>query len=119
VFGFGEEQGAGLGLDLNQARRWVLGAASLATAAAVASAGIIGFVGLIAPHLARLLFGPLHRRLIPASALLGALLLVLADDCSRTLLAPRELPVGVLTAPIGAPFFLYLLKTKARDLGGG
>ncbi len=76
--------------------------------------GIIGFVGLIAPHIARLLFGGSHARLIPASALLGALLLLLADNLARTVAAPLELPVGIVTALLGAPFFLYLLKTRGQ-----
>ena len=92
-------------------------AASLATAAAVATGGTIGFVGLIAPHAARLLVGARHARLIPASALLGALLLLLADDVARTVLAPLEVPVGIVTAMLGGPFFLYLLKTRRRELG--
>ena len=84
----------------------------------MASSGIIGFIGLVAPHMARLLFGPAHRRLLPASALLGAILLVAADDLARTILAPMELPVGILTALLGAPFFLYLLRSRQRALGG-
>ncbi len=115
----GEETAQSLGLPLTRARGAVVAAASLTTAAAVAAGGIIGFVGLIAPHAARLLFGADHRRLIPASALLGALLLLLADDLARTVLAPVELPVGIITALLGGPFFLYLLKTRQRDLGGG
>jgi len=116
---FGEETAQSLGLPLTRTRSLIVAAASLTTAAAVAAGGIIGFVGLIAPHAARLLFGSAHRRLIPASALLGALLLLLADDLSRTVLAPVELPVGIVTALLGGPFFLYLLKTRQRELGGG
>ncbi|NOZ06683.1 MAG: iron ABC transporter permease [Chloroflexi bacterium] len=116
---FGEETAQSLGLPLTRARSLIVAAASLTTAAAVAAGGIIGFVGLIAPHAARLLFGSAHRRLIPASALLGALLLLLADDLSRTLLAPVEVPVGIVTALLGGPFFLYLLKTRQKELGGG
>ena len=115
----GEETARSLGLSLPRARGAVVAAASLTTAAAVAVGGIIGFVGLIPPHIARLLFGADHRRLIPASALLGALLLLLADDVARTVLAPVELPVGIITALLGGPFFLYLLKTRQRELGGG
>ena len=74
-------------------------------------------MGLIAPHAARLLVGANHARLIPASALLGALLLLLADDVARTVLAPLELPAGVLTAALGGPFFLYLLKAHQRIVG--
>ena len=115
----GEETAESLGLPLAQARGALVAAASLTTAAAVASGGIIGFVGLVAPHAARLLFGAAHHRLIPASALLGALLLVLADDLARTILAPIELPVGIVTSLLGGTFFLYLLKTRQQELRGG
>jgi len=115
----GEETAQSLGLPLARARGAVVAVASLTTAAAVAAGGIIGFVGLIAPHAARLLFGANHARLIPASALLGALLMLLADDLARTALAPVELPVGIVTALLGGPFFLYLLKRRQHELGGG
>jgi iron complex transport system permease protein len=113
---FGEEAAASLGVRIGWLRAAVVLAASLATAAAVASAGVIGFVGLIAPHVARRLVGARHGLLVPASALLGAVLLLVADGFARTLIAPTELPVGVLTALLGGPFFLYLLKTRQRDL---
>jgi iron complex transport system permease protein len=114
---FGDETAQSLGLPLYWARAAIITAASLATAAAVAAGGTIGFVGLIAPHAARLLVGASHARLIPTSALLGALLLLLADDVARTVLAPLELPVGIVTAMLGGPFFLYLLKTRQHELG--
>lgn len=114
----GEETAQSLGLSLPRARGAVVAAASLTTAAAVAVGGIIGFVGLIAPHIARVLFGADHHRLIPVSALVGALLLLLADGLARTVLAPIELPVGIVTALLGGPFFLYLLRTRQRALGG-
>lgn len=114
---FGDETAQSLGLPLSWTRGIIIAAASLTTAAAVAAGGTIGFVGLIAPHAARLLVGASHARLIPASALLGALLLLLADDVARTALAPLELPVGIVTAMLGGPFFLYLLKTRQRQLG--
>jgi iron complex transport system permease protein len=113
----GEETAQSLGLSLHRTRGAIVAAASLTTAAAVATGGIIGFVGLIAPHIARLLFGGSHARLIPASALLGALLLLLADNLARTVVAPLELPVGIVTALLGGPFFLYLLKTRAGGVG--
>jgi cobalamin transport system permease protein len=113
---FGEETAASLGLRLGRLRVVVVVAASLATAAGVAAGGIIGFVGLVAPHVARLLVGARHALLIPASALLGALLLVLADDLARTIAAPNELPVGVMTALLGSPFFLALLNTQGRQM---
>ncbi len=110
----GEETAQALGVDLRWARFVIVGAASLATAAAVAAAGIIGFVGLISPHIARPLFGSAHAYVIPASMLIGALLMLLADDVARTLLPPLELPVGIFTALLGAPFFLILLRTRGR-----
>lgn len=115
----GEETAAGLGLPLTRARILIVGGASLATAAAVSVAGIIGFVGLIAPHAARLLVGATHRRVLPASALLGSLLLLLADDLARTSLAPVEVPVGIITAFLGGPFFLLLLRRHHRRVGFG
>jgi iron complex transport system permease protein len=115
----GEETAHSLGLRMAYASGAVVAVASLATAAAVAAGGIIGFVGLIAPHMARMLVGANHSQLIPASALLGALLMLLADDVARTAMAPLELPVGIVTALLGAPFFLFLLKSRQAELGGG
>jgi len=106
----GEESAQSLGLNLRQTRLIIVIGASLATAAAVAASGIIGFVGLIAPHLARNLVGAKHDVLIPTSMLIGALLLLFSDGLARTLMAPIELPVGVFTALLGGPFFLYLLR---------
>jgi iron complex transport system permease protein len=114
----GDDTAQTVGLRLHRARGAVIAAASLTTAAAVAAGGIIGFVGLIAPHSARLFFGASHHRLIPASALCGALLLLLADDIARTIMAPVELPTGIITSLIGGSFFLYLLKTRQQDLRG-
>jgi iron complex transport system permease protein len=110
----GEEPAMALGLPLRRTTAAIVAAASLATAAAVAMAGVIGFVGLIAPHLARACVGARHRYLIPGSGLAGAILLLLADDLARTVAAPVELPVGVLTAMLGGPFFLLILGTRAR-----
>lgn len=116
---FGEESAAALGLRVNWLRGAVVVAASLATAVCVAAGGIIGFVGLIAPHAARLVFGSRHSLLIPASCLSGGLLMLVADDVSRVAVAPSELPVGIVTALLGGPFFLYLLKTRQHQLGPG
>ncbi len=110
----GEEPAVALGLPVRRMTGLIVAAASLSTAAAVAMAGVIGFVGLIAPHLARTLVGARHRFLLPASGLSGAILLLLADDLARTVAAPMELPVGVLTALLGGPFFLLIMGTKAR-----
>lgn len=115
---FGEEAARSLGLSLHGVRLSVVAAASLATAAAVSAGGTIGFVGLIAPHGARLLVGARHAAVIPASAALGAWLLLAADALARTVVAPGELPVGVMTALCGGPFFLYLLKTRSGELNG-
>ncbi len=111
----GEEEAQGLGIDVEKTKKIVLLAASLLTSAAVAVSGMIGFVGLIIPHAVRMFTGPDHRRLLPASALAGSTFLILADVLARTLLAPREIPVGILTAFFGAPFFMYLLVKKKKD----
>ena len=108
----GEERARELGVDSQRTRRNLMIVASLTTAAAVAFTGLIGFVGLMVPHIMRLLVGPDHRRLLPASALFGALLLLLADTVARTVLAPAEIPVGIITAAAGGPFFLYLLRMR-------
>jgi iron complex transport system permease protein len=115
----GDETALTIGLPLPYARGAVVAIATLVTAAAVSAAGIIGFVGLVAPHIARLFFGATHHRLIPTSALIGALLTLLADDLARTVLAPVELPVGIITSLVGGIFFLYLLKSRQRELRGG
>ena len=108
----GEETAADLGLSVGRSRLLIFIAAGALTAAAVALAGLVGFVGLVVPHVVRLLWGPEHSRLIPASALMGAAFLVAADALSRTVLSPAEVPVGVVTALLGAPFFLYLLRRR-------
>jgi iron complex transport system permease protein len=110
----GEEEAQYLGVDIEHIKRYVLVFSALITAAAVSVSGIIGFVGLIIPHIMRILVGPDHRILFPASTLMGAIFLVLCDTFSRTIMAPNELPVGVVTAMFGAPFFIYLLR-KRRD----
>ncbi len=116
VLQFGEEQAHQLGLPVERAKRWVLLAASLTTAAAVAFAGIIGFVGLMVPHVVRRLFGPDHRTLLPLSALNGATALLLFDVAARTLARPQSLPIGIVTALVGAPFFLWILRQTKRQL---
>jgi len=110
VLAAGETQAAIVGMSVQPARYAILAAASLATAYAVTTAGVIGFVGLVVPHLMRLIAGSNHRIVVPASVLGGGLLLVVADTLSRTLMAPRQLPVGALTAAIGVPMFLYLMR---------
>jgi iron complex transport system permease protein len=112
----GDEEAATLGLDVRRARGWIFFAASAATGAAVALAGMVGFVGLIVPHLVRRVVGPDHRLLVPASALFGAAFLVLADTGARLAFLPlgTEPPVGAVTAFLGGPFFLWLLRRSAR-----
>jgi iron complex transport system permease protein len=113
----GEEYATHLGIHVQQTRIAVIVIGSVLTAAAVALGGLISFVGLIVPHMMRMLLGPDHTRLLPVTALAGAVFLILADTVARTVIAPAELPVGVLTAFIGGPFFLYLLrKTKQEAL---
>lgn len=108
----GEDRARELGVDSQRTRRNLMFVASLTTAAAVAFTGLIGFVGLMVPHIMRLLVGPDHRRLLPATAVFGALLLLLADTVARTALAPAEIPVGIITSATGGPFFLYLLRRR-------
>ncbi len=108
----GEESALQLGVESERVKRIVFLAASFITALVVSVSGPIGFVGLIVPHTVRMLFGADHRLLIPASVLVGAAFLVLADALSRTVIQPSELPVGVITAFAGAPFFIYLLRTR-------
>lgn len=112
----GDEEAASLGLDVRRVRAYVFFAASAATGAAVALAGMVGFVGLIVPHLVRRVVGPDHRLLVPASALFGAAFLVVADALARLAFLPlgTEPPVGAVTAFLGGPFFLWLLRRTAR-----
>jgi iron complex transport system permease protein len=109
-----DEVAQGLGVAVAWVRLFLIGLAALLAAGAVSATGLIGFVGLIVPHLARLLVGPDHRFLLPASALLGAGLVVAADAAARTVAAPLELPVGSVLAVVGAPYFLYLLWRGGR-----
>jgi iron complex transport system permease protein len=113
VLQLGDAAAAQLGLPIEPLKVLLVVASTLATAAAVASAGVIGFVGLVVPHAVRLAVGPAHRRVLPLAALWGATFLVLADLISRTVIAPAEVPVGVVTALAGAPFFLVLLRRHA------
>ena len=113
---FGDDQATQLGLDTRRARLIIIVAASLVTAAAVSFAGIIGFIGLIVPHVVRIFWGADYRRIVPLSILGGASLLLLADILARIVIAPQELPVGIVTALAGAPFFLWVLR-RGRSLG--
>jgi len=107
---FGDDQAQHMGLNVNRTKTVLLVASSLATAAAVAFSGIIGFIGLVVPHIMRLWFGADYRRLIPLSIISGASALLLSDILARVVLAPQEIPVGIITALAGAPFFLWVLR---------
>ena len=112
LMSLGEEQSQQLGVDVERTKRWAFVAASVITGAVVSQSGPIGFVGLIVPHMVRLVFGPDHRLLLPACFLLGAMLLVLADSAARA----YALPVGAITAVLGAPFFLVLLRMQQKKM---
>ncbi len=115
AFSLGEEGAAYLGIEVERDKIIILAVGSLLTAAAVSIGGLIGFVGLVMPHAVRLILGPDHRLLVPASALAGAIFLVVADLLARVVLAPTEIPVGIITAIVGAPFFLYLLRRSRKE----
>ena len=115
VLQFGDDQAQQLGLNVTRTKRILLTASSLATAAAVAFSGIIGFIGLIVPHLIRLWFGPDYKRLLPLSILGGATALLVSDVIARVILAPQEIPVGIITALAGAPFFLWVLRRSKNQ----
>jgi len=110
VLQFGEEQAQQLGLPIERVKVLIILAASLTTAAAVAFAGIIGFIGLVVPHVVRMTWGADYRRLISLSIILGGSALLFADLVARVALAPETLPVGIVTALVGAPFFLWILR---------
>lgn len=112
----GESEARHLGFAVDRSKRWLIGLVAAGVGVSVALAGAIAFVGLVVPHMVRLLIGPDHRALLPASALAGAILLLWADTLARIVVAPTELPVGLITALIGAPFFIVLLRST-RDYG--
>ena len=110
----GEAEAFHLGLNVQRLKAMVIVLVALAVGASVACAGVIGFVGIVVPHVLRLVVGPDHRLLLPLSALLGGTLLIAADIVARLVVAPSELPIGTVTAAIGAPFFLWLLLRRAE-----
>ncbi len=112
VLRVGETEAGSLGVNVARLRLTVVTAATLGTAAAVAVSGLIGFVGIIVPHLIRLTAGPSYRIVLPVSMIGGAAFLVLTDIAARTVESPAEIPIGVLTAAIGAPFFLFVLRSR-------
>ena len=114
AFAFGETGAIGLGIDVARLRWTLLGATALLTGIMVAIGGAIGFVGLVVPHAVRLALGSKHRQLLPHAMLVGALFMLWTDTAARTLFDPRELPVGIITAIIGAPIFLIILLRYRR-----
>jgi iron complex transport system permease protein len=119
LFAFGERHAAHLGVNVERTKLIVLVGSTLLTAAAVSVSGVIGFVGLVVPHLLRLLIGPDYRRLIPMSAIGGGIFVLWADTLARTALSPREIQLGIVTALVGAPFFALLLyRHKLGGRGG-
>ncbi|MCB2407322.1 FecCD family ABC transporter permease [Hymenobacter lucidus] len=117
LLALGEEQASHLGLPVTHLKRQLIGLATLAVGTSVAVAGTIGFLGLVVPHLVRLVAGPDHRTVLPGAALGGALVLTLADMLARTVVAPAELPIGILTALLGTPVFLWILLREKRQRG--
>lgn len=118
IFALGERQAAHLGINVERVKLTVLIVSTLLTAAAVSVVGIIGFVGLVVPHLVRLMAGPDYRLLLPMSAIFGGIYVLWADTLARTLLGPTEIPLGVVTAFLGAPFFAWLLRKNKKTIGG-
>ena len=116
VMQLSEEHASALGVEVEKVKLILIAAATLATAAAVSFSGLIGFVGLVAPHVVRLLWGVDYRFILPMSGFIGAIFLVLADLLARTVVSPGELPVGIVTAFCGAPFFLYILVRRRRGM---
>ncbi|MFA5785308.1 MAG: iron chelate uptake ABC transporter family permease subunit, partial [Phycisphaerae bacterium] len=116
VLSLGSPEALGLGVSVGRTNLISFALAAFITAIAVSLSGLIGFVGLIVPHGVRLVFGPDHRQLLPLSALCGAALLVIADTVARTIIAPAQLPVGIITALAGGPFFLFLLARYSRKV---
>ena len=118
LLSLGEDPAQGLGLDVERVKRVIFVTTALLTGAVVAVSGLIGFVGMIVPHAVRMVLGPDHRLLLPASALVGGTFLAVADTVARSLLSPAELPVGVITALCGGPFFIYLLMSHRKESVG-
>lgn len=116
VLQFGEEQARQMGLNVGRTKVFIILVASMTTAAAVSFSGVIGFVGLVVPHIFRILWGPDYRHLIPLSILGGISVLLVADILARILIAPGALPVGIVTALVGAPFFLWILRRAKREV---
>ena len=118
AFALGEEMASHLGISVERSKLAIVGAAALLVAAAVSISGLVGFVGLVAPHVCRIVLGPRHRMLVPAAGLAGAIFVVVADLLARTLAAPSEIPLGVVTALVGGPFFSGCCVTPEGSMDG-
>ncbi|MDD7738643.1 MAG: iron ABC transporter permease [Fusicatenibacter sp.] len=118
VLMLGDETASNLGLNIRRIKFLIIILCTVLTGSIVAVSGVIGFVGLVIPHIARLFVGSTHRKLIPATILIGGVFVIWSDIISRVIVAPEELPIGVVTSCIGAPFFLWLLRKNSRSLGG-
>jgi len=112
----GEESAKSLGVNVERTKVYILLLGTFMTSMVVSVSGIIGFVGLIIPHIVRLIIGPDHRVLLPASALLGGVFMIFADTIARIVISPIEIPVGIITALFGGPFFIYLLRAKKKKI---
>jgi iron complex transport system permease protein len=116
VMSLGDERANQLGVQTEKLKQVLLILASIMTAAAVSVSGIIGFIGLITPHIMRMIVGPDHKILYPTAAISGGIVLLLSDTIARIILSPREIPVGIITSIIGVPFFIYLLVKSKRQV---
>ncbi|MGL4559921.1 MAG: FecCD family ABC transporter permease, partial [Afipia sp.] len=114
VLVLGEAEAFHTGIDVERLKKISIVLISAMTGVAVSICGVVGFVGIVVPHLLRIVIGPGHRMLLPASVFLGAILLILADTIARVLAAPAEVPIGILTAALGAPFFLFILLRQRK-----
>ncbi len=112
----GETDAQHLGVNVERSKKYLIVGASLITASVVSVSGSIGFIGLIVPHIARMLVGPDHKKLFPTAAILGGIFLIISDDLARILLAPMEVPVGIITALTGGPYFIYLLRKTKKEI---
>lgn len=112
----GERSAQHLGVDVEKSKKYLIIGASLVTASVVSVSGSIGFIGLIVPHIARMLVGPDHKKLYPTAAILGGIFLIISDDLARIVLSPMEVPVGIITALTGGPYFIYLLRKTKKEI---
>tara|TARA_B100001175_G_C19432432_1_gene601855 strand:- start:633 stop:1238 length:606 start_codon:yes stop_codon:yes gene_type:complete len=117
IFMLGDAQASHLGINVEALKKTIILLASTIVGISVAFCGMIGFIGLVTPHLIRLFIGPKHKYLIPGSALLGAIILIVSDIISKTIISPAQLPIGVVTSLIGAPFFIFLILKQKNKIG--